>query len=448
MRATARNEEGLPGLLAWCIGIDLLLWVCVPEVRRLLDWNRGFNSLPVVNLLPLLFLVPLAVLVTFDGSLLRLRGAMRALVYVWLASFGYALVVSLLGGTLLGGFYQFASFVLPVALGLLLATRVSSAAAALTFLSRVTLWPAVATSLYAIYQYFSPPPWDVYWVNNSGLVTIGVPQPFGLRVFGTLNAPVTLADFLTVTILLTLPRLRLSRWPLLLALVPCIAALALTSVRASWIELCVGFAVYAFFSPERGSAFAAAAFVGAASLATFACASSLGNSVLVQQVQDRLETFGDLEHDNSVQWRQHEADVALEQARMDPLGEGLGTLGTATKLGNAQSVTTIDNGYLERLDEMGVIGFAGYVAVLFIGIAATLRRLVSRGPDAQTASVLAVALAVQVALAVLDLSSDHHTGLLGVAFWCCLGIALRPSPAGAAVAPFRPHPRVLASGPA
>ncbi len=403
----------------------MLLWVAMPEVRRLLDWNRGFNSLPVVNLLPLLFLVPLAIVLTFDGSLGRLHGTLRALVVIWLAAFGYGLAVAILGGTLLAGSYQFASFLLPAALGIFLATRAPNAHAAFALFSRVTLCLAVATSLYAIYQYFAPPPWDVYWVDNSGLVSIGVPEPFGLRVFGTLNSPVTLADFLTVAILLTLPSLRLSRWPLLLALVPCTAALALTSVRASWLELFVGFLVYALLSPSRGRALGSAAFVAAVSLGLFAATSSAGNDVLVQQVQDRFQTFGDLEHDSSVQWRQHEADVAMEQARMDPLGQGLGTIGTATKLGNTQAASTIDSGYLERLDEMGMLGFAGYVAVLGIALAATLRRLTSRAASAESKAVLAAAAAIQVALAALDLSSEHHVGLMGVAFWCPLAIVLQ-----------------------
>jgi putative inorganic carbon (HCO3(-)) transporter len=446
MRVRERNEAGVPSVIAWCVAIDMLLWVAVPEVRRLLDWERGFNSLSVINLLPLLFLVPLALVATFDGSLARLHGTLRALVFVWLLSFGYGLLVAILGGTLLGGVYDFAGFVLPVALGVVLATRVSNAEAAFAYFSRIMLWLAVATSLYAIYQYISPPPWDVYWVNNSGLVSIGVPEPFGLRVFGTLNSPVTLADFLVVAILLTLPRLRLRRWPVLLALVPCIAALMLTFVRASWLELLAGFAVYVLFSPTRRQALAAAAFVAAAFLTAFAATSSLGNTVMAQRVQERLQTFADLQHDDSVQWRQHEADVSLEQARMDPLGEGLGTVGTATKLGNTESATTSDSGYLERLDEMGIIGFAGYLAVLAIGLAATLRRLMSGKADAGTAAVLAAVLALQVALAGLDLSSDHHVALMGVVFWCCVALVLQLCPVADALERAHPRPHVLAGG--
>ena len=301
----------MPGLVAWFIALDMLLWVGVPEVRRVLDWERGYNSLAVVNLLPLLFLLPLAVLVLLDGSLARLRGSLQCLVYLWLASFGYALVLGILGGSLLGAVYQFAQFVLPLGLAVLLATRAGSPLPALVHLSRVALWLGVATSLYAIYQYVSPPPWDVYWVTNSGLVSIGTPEPFSLRAFGTLNSPVTLADYLTVTVLLTLPRLRISRWPLLVALVPCTVALAF--VRASWIELIVGIVIYAIFSPRRGPALAAVALVAAAVFAIFASVPALyGSSLLTQQVQARLQTFGDLEHDASAQDRQSEASVDQE----------------------------------------------------------------------------------------------------------------------------------------
>jgi putative inorganic carbon (HCO3(-)) transporter len=443
VKAQAAGEARLPGIVAWWIALDMLLWVGVPEVRRLLDWDHGFNSLPIMNLLPLLFLLPLAVLVLLDGSLARLRGSLRLLVYLWLASFGYALVVGVLGGSLLGAVYQFAQFVLPLGLGVLLATRAGSPLPVFVHLSRVTLWLGVATSFYAIYQYVSPPPWDVYWVNNSGLVTIGTPEPFGLRAFGTLNSPVTLADYLTISVLLTLPRLRISRWPLLVALVPCTVALALTFVRASWIALIVGFVVYAIFSPRRGPALAAVASVAAAVFGIFASSPALyGSSILTQQVQTRLQTFGDLEHDASAQDRQSEASVAFREARMDPFGQGLGALGTATKLGNNEAATTIDNGYLERLLEMGIIGFAGYISVTVIALAATLKLLTSGALDGETAAVVAGSLALQIALATLDLSSDHHAGLMGVAFWCCVAIVLQLCPSAEAVRSARPLGRV------
>jgi len=61
-----------------------------------------------------------------------------------------------------------------------------------------------------------------------------MPLPFAMRVFSTLNSPGPAADFFALTMLLTLPLLRLRNiwtWPLFAALG---AALLLTLIREAW----------------------------------------------------------------------------------------------------------------------------------------------------------------------------------------------------------------------
>ena len=56
-----------------------------------------------------------------------------------------------------------------------------------------------------------------------------------------------------------------------------------------------------------------------------------------------------------------------------------------------------------------------------------MKHLTSGAMDGEIAAFVAGALAVQVALAALDLSSDHHTGLMGVLFWLCVASVLATS---------------------
>ena len=86
---------------------------------------------------------------------------------------------------------------------------------------------------YALYQFVAIPPWDAEWMRNVEMTSIGLPEPFAVRVFGTLHAPGVLAMFLLVPIgTLWLSRPTLSRLP---AVCLVSAALLLSQVRAAWI---------------------------------------------------------------------------------------------------------------------------------------------------------------------------------------------------------------------
>ena len=78
---------------------------------------------------------------------------------------------------------------LPLCFGWYIATRADDvhrieAAAASTFIAG-----AFVAGLYGMYQFVSPPLWDINWMQRSGMTTIGRPVPFEVRVFGTMHSP-------------------------------------------------------------------------------------------------------------------------------------------------------------------------------------------------------------------------------------------------------------------
>ena len=99
---------------------------------------------------------------------------------------------------------------LPLCFGWYIATRADDvhrieAAAASTFIAG-----AFVTGLYGMYQFVSPPLWDINWMQRSGMTTIGRPVPFEVRVFGTMHSPGILASFLVIPLVLWLARPRAS----------------------------------------------------------------------------------------------------------------------------------------------------------------------------------------------------------------------------------------------
>jgi O-antigen ligase len=218
----------------------------------------------------------------------------------------------------------------------------------------------------------------------------------------------------------------------LIAIVGCVATLVLTNVRSAWLAVAVGVVAYLVLSPKRAKAFGALAAVGLVSVVLLLNASTLlGNATITQSLQSRFDSLGNVDEDESVSARRAESNFAMHQGLEEPLGQGLGTVGGAVKLGDTGAgQLVLDNGYLSRFLEMGVAGFICYVATLAGGVIFGVRALVlgftTRNPGLQQLAVTSVT--VQCALAGLDLSSDYHSGLPGMFFWIALGLALRFEP--------------------
>jgi hypothetical protein len=295
--------------------------------------------------------------------------------------------------------------------------------------------------VYGLFQWLQPPPWDVMWVQGSDFISIGSPTPFAMRVFSTLNAPGPAADFFVLTILLALPFLRLRRlwaWPLVIALG---AALLLTMIREAWVGLVVGMVAYIALSPRRLTAlpslgaFAVVIVVLIGSLPAF-----LGSGPSSDVISQRISSLGDVSHDESALTRQTEINDALTQGLANPIGEGLGQIGAAAKLGsNPQSNigNVLDSGYLSRLLELGWPGVLGYLFVTLGGpIVLTFRLLQAKDVDIDAKVVGMTAVAMCAALAWGDAANDTHLGLEGFFFWLALGLgslALQASRSAATV---------------
>ena len=412
----------------WVLPMLLALWVIVPEVRRLIDWQIGFAALSVVNL------IPLAALVLFIALPLRkqprpLPPALVVTLAAWTIGFGLAMLVGLLTGQRLNAFYEFGQFMLPV---LILYVIIAARDDIPVF--RDLSWSLCAlgafVAVYGIAQYISPLPWDVLWVNNSGLSSIGVPEPFGLRIFSTLNSYELCADFLALAIITQLPYLRAGRGLLLRlpASLLMLAALALTFDRSAWIALVLGAFAYVVLSPRRTAALAGVGAIAVLGGALFVAGPSLfGQSPAFTTIADRLSSLGDVDSDTSYQARQYETAVTLEETREEPIGQGIGTVGTSTKLSEAQSTTTVDGGYLSRLLEMGVFGFAAYLIALGAALLLSLQAWNAARLDGRTGDALvgAACLALQLALLALDIAADHHNSLPGLLFWIAVAIPAR-----------------------
>jgi len=418
----ARREQ----VYIWLI---VAAWAFVPEIRRVADWLVGTGSFPVINLIPLLLMVPL-----FWQALKRRKyGAdMSFVIGCWLIAFGYGLFVALASGGLFTAFYDLAIFCVPMLVGLWTINASLDRRALFETLTSASLVIGTIVSIYGLYQFASPPPWDALWVQNSGLKTIGTAAPFQLRIFSTLNHPSTLSYFLLFAISVSLHRLNARRWWLVGPLLLCTLALGFTLVRAVYLALLISVFVYAVFCSRRrqllgfGAVLAGLVLVSALSLPLLFGDQSGATGRLV----DRLSTLTDLQHDNSALSREEQTSRAFQQSLEEPLGQGLGVVGTATRL-TTGSTAVLDNGYMSRLTELGWIGFIAYLLAVGSALVFTLRRWYAarrNGAEGGELDLLATSIALQAALIGAELSGDAHNQLTGVFFWFMVGLALKQAP--------------------
>jgi hypothetical protein len=409
----------------WYFALVLALFVFSPELRRIVDWLTSVHKFSPFSVLPLASLLLGAVFVLKEWK--RLGTLFRVLCTIWLAAFSVALVIGAVSGSILAATLDMMEFCAPIAIGLFLAATHEDLAGLYRRVSGTMLFLCFLSSSYAIYQFISPPPWDVFWVVNSGLVSAGVPEPFGLRAFGTLNSYAAFAHFTALTLVLSLPRLRLANWRSVIAFVPCSIALLLTSDRTAWLSFSIGLLAYLIISPSRVT------LMKSLSIATFVCAivggilvfTIRGSDDVVSQIQLRFATLTDIADDNSFADRTQQTNHAIRLGLSEPLGQGLGNVGSAAAAGSTGSTVTLDNGYLARLVELGVMGFIAYLVTVggaFVASWLCLKR--SRAAASlEIQTVIAVSIAIQLMMLFVDFSTDGHTGLLGIFFWLSIFVA-------------------------
>ncbi len=408
----------------------IVLWVVNPELRRLFDWRFGYLPVDVFPLFPFLAVIPHIWSLTYGGGWRRLSKPLSVVTWIWLGAFGYAFVVALINGNALPGTYDFMNFVLPASIGLWIAADKEPFVKTYDLVMRVLFGLTTIISVYGIVQYAVAPAWDTMWLQDviaTGSLSFGRPAPFLIRVFSMLSSPGPFGNYVGVMLLLALPQLSVRR-PWMLAQIPFwLIAFGLSLDRSGWLLFASGLIVYLLLTPRRGTLLVSAA-MSAALLSGLVVVlpAVVGNATVVTDLSDRLATFSDLGSDRSANDRQNLYDTGSQLIAEAPFGRGLGVVGTATKLSDAQTTTDFDSGVLARLVEMGVPGALLYVVALGI-LSWELFGIWRRAgglKDARLQSIAAVALAVVLALGGAEISGDVN-GLLLVPMWLIAGFALR-----------------------
>ena len=409
--------------------VSMALWCFMPEVRRLLDWRSGaFSSVQILSLVPLLSVLPLLLFAFKKDRLARLSPALKFFALAWLIANAYALFVGLFVGNGSSAVYEFLSFMIPVIAGVWIGTQELPPAATMKRLGAISLVFGGIVGIYGVLQFISPPPWDVLWVQSANWTSVGPPEPFMMRVFSTLNSQGPAADYLAIVLVFGLAGAGLRpvfMWPMMASIA---ASLGLTLVRSAWIGLVAGVVAYLVFSPRRLRTLPIVALM--ALMLTFLVSSLptlLGDSTGGSQITSRLNTFGDLGHDSSALDRQGEIAEAFDAANRNPMGGGLGLVGSAAKLSSSDTEgRALDSGYLARFYELGYLGTVLYFVVIIGTLCTLVKRLIASAGrfDLNDRVAIATAAALCVVILALEAAGDSYGGITGLYAWLAIGAGL------------------------
>jgi hypothetical protein len=385
----------------------LWAWFLSPMVRRLVDYRCGFKDQNLVLLAP--FLVSAISGLTLLRERRNTPGSRLIPFYLCMAAILYGFCVGMIRWKLAVPdavspsevIYGLFNWLAPLLLGVHLLLRWEMYEEHKNAIQTTFLWAVLLTGAYALYQYFAPPVWDTFWLEHMtsdvGAESFGRPEPFGIRVWSTMNAPGTFATVLVAGLLLLFSaRSRIKG----LAAGAGYSALLLSSVRTAWLSWVLALAFLARGAQGRQIR---SLLISLALLPVLLSPLLLSPQVAIA-AHDRLESLSHLENDTSFGERSRMYSALLSQSASNPFGIGLS---------NRQQIDgyILDSGLIQMLFALGWPGLLLFIMGLCLALAGQGER------NSNLTEFNLVAKAVQFSLLFALSSGLIFTSVGGVLFW-------------------------------
>jgi len=209
---------------------------------------------------------------------------------------------------------------------------------------------AVIVAAYGIYQYTVLPPWDKFWMVNADMNSIGLAEPQNFRIFSFLNSPGPAGVFLGAALAIMTVQKKWRAFGIIGIMIVAFALL-LTLVRVGWIAYIIMVIAYFIRSHIKNKI----QLLALAVILTLAYVFVLPILPGANIVASRINTFGSLEEDHSLNERLSFSSNILSEVLANPVGMGLGSSGQGVKLTqNADTLVAFDNGYLNLVYTFGL----------------------------------------------------------------------------------------------
>lgn len=407
-----------PMYLTFCMA----LWMFTPFIRRVVDYHSSYHPQSLVMLAP--FLVSCLCIVSLRKIPLK-RPPAHMLPYIGIMGivmWGY--FIGIFQSGLFAATYAALTWAGPILLAIHILVHPREIDANAEHVFKVFSICALIMGGYGLYQFLIYPEWDKYWVANANMGGIGIASAANVRIFSTMNSPAVFALFLATGIL-TLLSVR-GRFRLVLAAIA-ISALMLSLVRSMWAFFLMAFIMtMSTMSWKKRFTYMIASLLLVALSLPLMLVGPISN-----QVQSRLQTFGDVNNDISFNARATLYQDFTQKAIASMGGKGLGQTGTASRLSESSNINSLDSGVLDLLYTFGILSLPLFF-LLFMLALYLMRRLKADSYAQLSASIALAMIAQLVFFNVLYAPS-------GIVFFVFSAIALTKRPNPSVVSDIRLH---------
>lgn len=389
------------------VELVIILFAFTPMVRRIIDLHVGWDESGLVLVAP--YAASLMSVLPLHRTVFEDRGFQSGLTpyLLMLAAIAYGLALSGVQGEVFAGLLSALRWTAPILFGLYVLDLVRRDPGIVQAVTRCFQAVLPLMAGYGILQFLDPLPWDRMWMLYVAMDSIGVPEPYQVRVFGTMNSPASLACMVMVGMLFVGCRGR--GWGLLVVF-PASLVFALTLYRSAWVGCSLALMVCLWCRPTRWRAMLAVG-IGVAVVGLAAVTPPFD-----QIVGQRLASLTALSSDGSGAARVDQLAIFYEMADELVFGNGIGQTYKLTR----SPPIVVDGALLVILITLGsVVGMIYLTGMLW----ASLRPAASVAVSADAGRVGAFAATVGL-LAQLPLGSVQQ-GETAVLLFMCVALSQR-----------------------
>ena len=381
------------------VGFTWWVFFLTPFVRRVSDFRSGFTDPSPMLLAPLL--VAMITIITFYRNLPKAHEQGGLPFILSAAGVFYGFLVGMINGLPVPAIVSLMTWVSPILFGFHLFVNWRDYPSYRENIQRTFLWGVLVTASYGVYQYLVAPEWDRFWLIQTKLYTsMGKPEPLGLRVWSTMNAPLQFGIVMLAGNILLFIGQGTLRIP---GLAVGILSILLTSVRTVWGGLIIAL-ITLIGSLKGGLQIRLIAFV----LMIVLCMVPLSTvEPFSQVIQSRITSLSNVKDDQSAKDRANLYGKTLNLALSEVIGKGNGTL------------QPIDSGIIELLLTLGWMGAIPYIGGLLLIFYSLFQPSKSKSDPFGSA-----ARAIVVGFLPMLAGSNVIVGISGMVFWGFLGLGM------------------------
>lgn len=300
------------------MGFGWWMWFIAPLVRRLADYRgAGFTNPSPILLAP--YLVAFVAIITLYRHLPKLYSGGAPFI---IALFGvvYGFLIGLINKAPQQAIIALLDWIAPLLTGLHLFVNWRNYPYYRQNLERTFVWGVLIMGGYGIIQFLIAPEWERFWLTNAEIVSAGIPEPLGMRVWATMNSPEPFAAVITAGLLLLFSDRSVLRVP---ASVVGYLALLLSLVRAAWLGWFTGLiSLMGSLKPKLQMRLLITILLMSVAVVPLATIEPFAGAI-----NARLETLSDVQNDGSAQVRQRTFVRLVDSALTSYVGEGIGGAG-------------------------------------------------------------------------------------------------------------------------